>query len=58
MSCKRCFKCQGLAHIASDCPNKKVITLAEWESIRKDDEEEGREENMEGKKVRERSLLK
>jgi len=47
-----------LAHIASDCPNKKVITLAEWESIRKDDEEEGREENMEGKKVRERSLLK
>ena len=24
---KRCFKCQGLGHIDSECPNQKVITL-------------------------------
>jgi len=33
-----------LGHIASDCLNRKVITLAEWESIKEDEEEEGREE--------------
>ena len=28
MSTRRCFKRQGLGHIASECPNRKVITLA------------------------------
>nr|GEX45596.1 hypothetical protein [Tanacetum cinerariifolium] len=28
---RRCFRCQGLGHIASECPNKKMITLAEFE---------------------------
>nr|GEV65531.1 hypothetical protein CTI12_AA373220 [Tanacetum cinerariifolium] len=28
---RRCFQCQGLGHIASKCPNKKMITLAEFE---------------------------
>ncbi|GJW22250.1 peptidyl-prolyl cis-trans isomerase FKBP53, partial [Tanacetum coccineum] len=28
---RRCFRCQGLGHIASECPNKKLVTLAEYE---------------------------
>ncbi|XP_022032947.1 uncharacterized protein LOC110934061 [Helianthus annuus] len=30
---RRCFRCQGLGHIASECPNKRVITLAEFEAL-------------------------
>lgn len=26
---KRCYKCQGLGHISSDCPSKKIFTLIE-----------------------------
>ena len=26
---KRCYKCQGLGHIATDCPNRKIITIIE-----------------------------
>lgn len=29
---RRCFRCQGLGHIASECPNKRVISLADFES--------------------------
>nr|GEW34526.1 hypothetical protein [Tanacetum cinerariifolium] len=29
----RCFRCQGLGHIASECPNKKMITLAKYEGV-------------------------
>ena len=25
----RCFKCQGLGHIAFDCPNRKMVSLVE-----------------------------
>ncbi|KAF7112938.1 hypothetical protein RHSIM_RhsimUnG0177700 [Rhododendron simsii] len=25
----KCFKCQGYGHMASDCPNRKIITLVE-----------------------------
>ena len=25
---RRCFKCQGLGHIASGCPNSRIISLA------------------------------
>ena len=39
MSNRRCFKCQGLGHIASECPNRKVITLAEWTVVKEDFEE-------------------
>jgi len=40
MSNRRCFKCQGLGHIASDCPNHKVITLTEWSAVKEVFEEE------------------
>ncbi|KAD6118682.1 hypothetical protein E3N88_09953 [Mikania micrantha] len=30
---RRCFRCQGLGHIASECPNKRIVTLAELEEI-------------------------
>jgi len=36
----RCFKYQGLGHIASECPNRIVITLAEWAAVKEDFEEE------------------
>ena len=29
---RRCFKCQGIGHIAYDCPNKNIVTLIEEES--------------------------
>ncbi|KAD5317249.1 hypothetical protein E3N88_17195 [Mikania micrantha] len=28
-----CFWCQGLGHIASDCPNKRMVTLTEFEDL-------------------------
>lgn len=28
---RRCFRCQGLGHIASECPNKSLITLTDFE---------------------------
>jgi len=29
----RCFKCQGFGHLASDCTNKRYVTLAEWKAM-------------------------
>nr|GEU83265.1 reverse transcriptase [Tanacetum cinerariifolium] len=31
---RRCFRCQGLGHIASECPNKRMISLADFELAR------------------------
>ncbi|GJW99952.1 putative nucleotidyltransferase, ribonuclease H [Tanacetum coccineum] len=28
---RKCFRCQGIGHIASECPNKRLITLADFE---------------------------
>lgn len=36
-SARKCYKCQGYGHIASDCPNRKVVTIIEDEN---EDEEE------------------
>jgi len=43
----RCFKCQGYGHIASDCTNRRVVTLAEWESLKEEEEEGSIEERHE-----------
>ena len=37
---RRCLKCQGFGHLATDCPNSKVITLEEWEAEREEENEE------------------
>ena len=42
MGPRRCFKCQGLGHIASECPNRRIISLAEWEANKEEEEEEDR----------------
>ena len=47
MANRRWFKCQGLGHIASECPNRKVITLAEWTTVKEDFEEEEHENESE-----------
>jgi len=40
-------RCQGLGHITADCPNQKVITLAEWEVVKDEVVEEEKEEDIE-----------
>ena len=42
---KRCFKCQGLWHIDSECPNQKVISLIEEDEAKEKDVEQVIESN-------------
>ena len=35
-----CFKCQGLGHIESKCPNQKVIALIEEDEAKEEDVEQ------------------
>ena len=37
---RRCYKCQGLVHIASDCPTRRVITLPKYEATQVEEEEQ------------------
>ena len=34
----KCFKCQGRGHIASQCPNKRVMVIRENDEIESEDE--------------------
>ena len=43
---RRCLKCQGHRHTTADCPNRNVITLAEWEAVKECELEEKKEEDM------------
>ncbi|KAI6680979.1 hypothetical protein NL676_034860 [Syzygium grande] len=36
---RRCFKCQGYGHIASECPNRRTITLKEVEETNVEEDE-------------------
>ena len=38
-----CFKCQGRGHIASQCPNKRVMVIRESGDIETDEEESDNE---------------
>jgi len=40
---RRCFRCQGLGHIASECPNKSVVTQAEYQASFEEEMEEEKE---------------
>jgi len=42
----RCFKCQGFGHLASDCTNRKIVTLAERKAVEEAELEEENEENV------------
>ena len=44
---RRCFKCQGLGHMAFECPNRRVVALVEEEEAEKEDVEEDVESNHE-----------
>jgi len=43
LNTRRCFKCQALGHIASDYPNRRIISLAEWETTMEEELEEEKE---------------
>ena len=44
MNARQCFKRQGLGHIATDCQNRKVITLVKWEAMKEEEKEVEQEE--------------
>ena len=44
---RRCFKCQGLVHMASECPNRRVVALVEEEEPEEEDVKEEVESNHE-----------
>ena len=44
MNIKGCSTCQGLGQTSSDCPDKEIITLAEWEAIAEEENEEKNED--------------
>ena len=55
LNSKTCFKCEGLGHIDSECPNQKVIALIEEDEAMEEDIGEVVESIMR-KKMRRRVL--
>ncbi|KAK0608918.1 hypothetical protein LWI29_037984 [Acer saccharum] len=51
-SCK-CFKCQGFGHIASKCPNRKIVSLVEENSDEDDLATDLKEDEYENEEVAE-----
>ncbi|KAL5823431.1 hypothetical protein ACOSQ4_021331 [Xanthoceras sorbifolium] len=51
-SCK-CFKCQGFGHIASECPNHKIISLVEEDGVKDDLAPELKEDEYENEEIME-----
>ncbi|KAK6925323.1 Zinc finger, CCHC-type [Dillenia turbinata] len=43
---KKCFKCQGYGHIASECPNRRVFTIVEEVKEENDDSQNSEEEDV------------
>ena len=43
---QKCFKCQDYDHITSDCPNRIVIAIVEWEIQEMPNEEEEYQEGV------------
>ena len=39
MGTRGCLKCQALRHIATDCPNRKVITLTELQAVKEEEKD-------------------
>ena len=54
---KMCFKCQGLGHIESECPNQKVISLIEEDEAKEEDIEQVIESNHVQEDEEKNSLL-
>jgi len=57
MNPRRCFKYQGLGHIAADCPNRRVITLAEWDAMKEEVAEEEKEESVEATEEKKEEVI-
>jgi len=57
MNPRRCLKCQGLGHIAVVCPNRTVITLAEWDAVKEEVAEEEKEESVEATEEGEEQII-
>ncbi|GKV35062.1 hypothetical protein SLEP1_g43380 [Rubroshorea leprosula] len=44
---RKCFKCQGFGHIASNCPNRRVVTIIGGEIHKASEDEAEKEQNDE-----------